>query len=92
MRKLQLIACKSNIALATEISERLKVPLTPVEDKYFADGEIYIRIKNKVRGDDVFIIQSIVAPANDRLMELLIMIDALRRASVGRINLICPYL
>ena len=92
MKKIQLIACKSNVALATEISELLKVPLTPVEDKYFADGEIYVRIKNKVRGDDIFIIQSIVAPANDRLMEMLIMIDALKRSSAGRINLICPYL
>jgi len=92
MKKLQLIACKSNLALATEISSLLKIPLTPVEDKYFADGEIYVRIKNKVRGDDVFIIQSVVAPANDRLMEMLIMVDALRRASAGRINLICPYM
>jgi len=92
MRKLQLIACKSNMALATEISQILKVPLTSVEDKYFADGEIYIRIKDKVRGNDVFIIQSLSAPANDRLMEMLIMIDAARRASAGRINLICPYL
>lgn len=92
MKKIQLIACKSNVALATEIADLLKTPLSPVEDKYFADGEIYIRIKNKVRGDDVYIIQSIVAPANDRLMELLIMVDALKRASVGRITLICPYL
>ena len=51
-----------------------------------------MRIKNKVRGDDIFIIQSIVAPANDRLMEMLIMVDALKRSSAGRINLICPYL
>jgi ribose-phosphate pyrophosphokinase len=70
----------------------LKVPLTPIEDKRFADGEIYIRIKEKVRGNDVYIIQSLCAPANDGLMETLIMVDALRRASAGRINLICPYL
>ena len=92
MKKIQLIACKSNVALATEISDLLKLPLTPVDDKYFSDGEIYVRIKNKVRGDDIFIIQSIVAPANDRLMEMLIMVDALKRSSAGRINLICPYL
>ncbi len=92
MRKLQLIACKSNEVLADEISKILKIPLTSVDDKYFADGEIYVRIKNQVRGNDVFIIQSLSAPANDRLMELLIMVDALRRASAGRINLICPYL
>lgn len=78
--------------LAMEISKLLDTPLTEVEDKYFADGEIYIKIKKKVRGDDIFIIQSVVAPANDRLMELLIMVDALRRASAGRINLICPYI
>lgn len=92
MKKLQLIACKNNDDLAQEISKLLKIPLTPVEDKYFANGEIYVRIKEKVRGNDVFIIQSLAAPANDRLMELLIMIDALKRSSVGRINLICPQL
>lgn len=92
MKRIQLIACKSNVALATEIANLLKLPLAPVENKYFADGEIYIRIGKKVRGDDVFVIQSVVTPANDRFMELLIMVDALRRASAGRINLICPYL
>jgi ribose-phosphate pyrophosphokinase len=92
MKKIQLIAGKSNLALAEEISKLLKIPLTPIEDNYFADGEIYIRIKEKVRGDDVFIIQSMSAPANDRLMETLIMVDALRRASAGRINLIAPYM
>jgi ribose-phosphate pyrophosphokinase len=92
MKKIQLIACRSNTALADEISRLLKIPLTPIEDKCFANGEIYIRIKNKVRGEDIYIIQSIVSPANDRLMELLIMIDALRRASAGRINLICPFI
>jgi len=92
MAKMQLIACKSNEELATEISKLLKIPLTQVEDKCFANGEIYVRIKDKVRGNDVFIIQSLSFPANDRLMELLIMVDALRRSSAGRINLICPHL
>ena len=92
MRKLQLIAGKSNPELAEEISKKLKVPLTPVEDKYFANGEIYVRIKEKVRGNDVYIIQSMDAPVNDRLMETLILVDALKRASAGRINLICPQL
>jgi ribose-phosphate pyrophosphokinase len=92
MKNIQLIAGKSHPELAEEISNLLKIPLTPVENKYFADGEIYIRIKEKVRGNDVYIIQSMCAPANDRLMETLIMVDALRRASAGRINLICPYL
>ncbi len=92
MRKLQLIAGKSNLELAQEISKKLKVPLTPVEDKFFANGEIYVRIKEKVRGNDVYIIQSMDAPVNDRLMETLILVDALKRASAGRINLICPQL
>lgn len=92
MKNIQLITGKSHPELAEEISRLLKIPLTPVESKYFADGEIYIRIKEKVRGNDVYIIQSMCAPANDRLMETLILIDALRRASAGRINLICPYL
>lgn len=92
MSKLQLISGSSSTELAEKISIRLKMPLTTIEDKRFADGEIYIRIKGKVRGDDVFVIQSLGSPANDNLMELLIIIDALKRASVGRINLICPYL
>jgi ribose-phosphate pyrophosphokinase len=78
--------------MAAVISKKLRIPLTPIEDKRFADGEIYVRIKEKVRGNDVYIIQSLCAPANDGLMETLIMVDALRRASAGRINLICPYL
>ncbi len=92
MSRLQLIAGSSSQELAKKISELMKIPLTPIEDKRFANGEIYIRIKGKVRGDDVYIIQSLVAPANDNLMELLIIIDALKRSSVGRINLICPNL
>jgi len=92
MGKLQLIACKSNDVLAAEISRLLKVPLTSVEDKTFANGEIYIKIKEKVRGNDVYVIQTFGSQINDRLMELLIIIDALKRSSAGRINLICPSL
>lgn len=92
MTKLQLISCRGNLPLSQKISKHLKVPLTPVLIKSFADGEIYIRIMEKVRNDDVFIIQSLSSPANDNLMELLIMIDALKRASAGRINVVCPYL
>lgn len=92
MKKLQLISGSTGRELAEVISKKLRVPLTRIEDKHFADGEIYIRIKDKVRGNDVYIIQSLCAPANDSLMETLIMVDALRRASAGRINLICPYL
>ncbi len=92
MNRIQLISGRSHIALAEKVSRILKTPLTPVDNKCFADGEIYLRIKKKVRGNDVFVIQSLGAPANENLMELLIMIDALKRASAGRINLICPYL
>jgi ribose-phosphate pyrophosphokinase len=92
MRKIQLIAGRSHPELAEEVSRRLKIPLTPVEDKYFANGEIYVRIKEKVRGNDIYLIQSMSANINDQLMETLIMVDALRRASAGRINLICPNL
>jgi ribose-phosphate pyrophosphokinase len=92
MNKIQIIAGTSHPKLAHKISKLLDVPLTPVEIKNFADGEIYVRIGKKVRGDDVYIIQSLVAPVNDNLMQLLILIDALKRASAKRINLICPYM
>jgi ribose-phosphate pyrophosphokinase len=92
MKNLQLITGQSHLALSEAISKILKVPLTKVEDKYFANGEIYVRIKEKVRGNDVYIIQSFGTEINDRLMEMLILIDALKRSSAGRINLICPNL
>lgn len=91
MNNIQLIAGQSHPLLAKKISELLGVPLTPTVIKNFADGEIYVRVGKGVRGDDIFIIQSLAQPANDNLMELLIMIDALKRSSAGRINLICPY-
>ena len=92
MVRLRLIAGSASQELATKISVLLKIPLTPIDVKRFANGEIYIRVKSSVRGDDVYIIQSLSGPVNDNLMELLILIDALKRASVGRINLICPML
>ena len=92
MNKMQLICGRASGELGEKLSKLLKVPLTPVEIKNFANGEIYVRVERKVRGDDVFVIQTLGAPANDNLMELLILVDALRRASAGRINLICPML
>jgi len=92
MGKIQLIGGRSHPVLARKISKLLKIPLTPITIEVFADSETYVRIKEKVRGDDAFLIQSLSAPVNEHLMELLITIDALRRASVGRINVICPYL
>ncbi|MFH1601498.1 MAG: ribose-phosphate pyrophosphokinase [Candidatus Shapirobacteria bacterium] len=92
MGKIQIISGSAHPRLARQICSYLKIKLTPVQIEHFADGEIYVKIKNKVRGDDVFIIQSMAPPINDHLMELLIMIDALKRASADRINVVCPYL
>lgn len=90
--RIQLIAGRSHPKLARKISRLLDISLTPVEIKNFANGEIYVRIDRKVRGDDVFIIQSVGEPVNENLMELLILTDAAKRASAGRINLVCPFL
>lgn len=92
MAKLQLVAGRAHPELAKNISKFLGIPLTPTKIKNFADGEIYAKIQEKVRGDDVFVIQSVIPPINEHLMELLILIDALKRASAGRINVIAPYL
>ena len=92
MGKIQLISGRAHPLLARKIAKLTKIPLTPIEIKTFADGEHYVRIKKKVRGEDVFVIQSVCPPVNENLMELLIIIDALKRASAGRINVICPYL
>lgn len=88
---LKLISGTSNSQLSKEVSEYLKVPLTPVEIKKFSDGEIYVRILESVRGSDVFIIQPTNADANQNLMELLIMVDALKRASPLSITAVIPY-
>ncbi len=92
MAKLQLVAGRAHPQLAKKISKFLRVSLTPTKIEPFADGEIYVKILEKVRGDDIFIIQPTHPPVNKHLMELLIMIDALKRASAGRINVISPYL
>jgi len=92
MSKIQLISGSSHPLLAKTIAQGLDLKLTPIKIKRFIDGEIYVRIKKRVRGDDLYLIQSLSPPVNDNLMELLIIIDAARRASAGRINLICPYL
>jgi len=92
MTKMQLISCRGNLPLAEKISKYLKIPLTPVKVESFANGEIYIRIERKVRNDDIFVIQSFTSSVNDDFMELLIIIDALKRASAGKINVICPNL
>jgi ribose-phosphate pyrophosphokinase len=89
--KLRLISGTTNIPLAEGISMHLGIPLTKRIIKRFVDQEIYVQISENVRGDDIFVIQSISNPVNDSLMELLILIDALKRASAGRITTVITY-
>lgn len=86
-----LISGNSNIPLAQEISALLGIALAERTIKKFSDGETSVSIAESVRGKDVFIIQSTSAPVNDNLMEMLILMDALRRASASRINVVVPY-
>ncbi|MCE3255045.1 MAG: phosphoribosylpyrophosphate synthetase [Rickettsiaceae bacterium] len=88
---MKLLAGNSNLALAQEISKYLGSPLVNAEIKRFADNEVFVEIKENVRGEDIFVIQSTSFPANDNILELLIMIDALRRASARRITAVIPY-
>lgn len=89
--KLRIFSLNSNEALAREISRILNVPLGESSVKRFSDGEIQINIEESVRGCEVYLIQSTSEPANEHLMELLIMIDAMKRASAQTINVIIPY-
>jgi ribose-phosphate pyrophosphokinase len=88
---IKLVAGNSNPALAQEIANWLHLPPTKAVVRRFADMEIFVEIQENVRGSDVFIIQSTSFPANDHLMELLIITDALRRASARRITAVVPY-
>ncbi len=88
---MKLLAASSNRTLAQAIADHLDTPLAQGEFKRFKDNEIFVEIQENVRGEDVFIIQSTSFPANDNLMELLIGIDALRRASARRITAVIPY-
>ncbi|MEE9434448.1 MAG: ribose-phosphate pyrophosphokinase [Sphingorhabdus sp.] len=88
---MKLIAGNSNLPLARAIAAYLDMPLTDASVRRFADHEIFIEIHENVRGEDMFVIQPTNHPANDNLMELLIMIDALRRASAKRITAVMPY-
>ncbi len=90
-RPMILLSGTSNIPLAERVSEYLGVPLCPRQIFRFADGEIGIRIENSVRGAEVFVIQSTSPPVNENLMELLIIIDALKRASAAEISVVIPY-
>ena len=89
--EIELFAGNSNKPLAEAIAKELKTVLSDIEVGTFSDGEISVHLCETVRGKDVFLIQSTCAPVNNNLMELLIMIDAARRASAGRITAVIPY-
>jgi ribose-phosphate pyrophosphokinase len=89
--KLKIFAGNSNPPLAEEISQYLEVPLGRAVVETFSDGESKVEIKENVRGADVFVLQSTSAPGNDNLMELLLMLDAFKRASAKRITAVIPY-
>ena len=88
---MKLVTGNSNLKLANGISKYVGLELSNCDVKRFADNEIFVEMKENVRGEDVFVIQSTSYPANDNLMELLIIIDTLRRASAKRITAVVPY-
>ncbi len=90
-KDIRIFAANSNKTVATAIAKALGLPLGNSEVKTFSDGEISVNIKESVRGSDVFVVQSTSYPVNDNLMELLIMIDAFKRASAGCITAVIPY-
>jgi len=89
--ELKLLAGSANPELASRISRELGVPLTDTRLRRFADGEINVKIEDSMRGHDVFVIQPTCPPVNEHLMELFIILDALRRASAGRVTAVIPY-
>ena len=89
--KIKIISGNSNIELANKIANIVGIPLSKAEVTTFSDGEIAVNIQESVRGADVFIIQSTCEPVNNHLMEMLILIDACKRASAGRITAVMPY-
>ncbi len=89
--RIKLVAGNSNKPLADAISTHLGVPVTKAICRRFADMEVFVEVQENVRGEDVFVLQSTSFPANDNLMELLILIDALKRSSARRITAVIPY-
>jgi ribose-phosphate pyrophosphokinase len=89
--RLKLFSGSANVELSEEVAQYLGVDLGPMVRKSFADGELYIQIQESIRGCDVYLIQPTCQPVNDHLMELLIMIDACRRASARQITAVIPY-
>ncbi len=90
-KKVKIFSLSSNVELATEICDAVGIPLSDCKVSHFADGEINVQINETVRGHHVFVVQPTSAPVNDHLMEVLIMCDALKRASAKTINLVIPY-
>ena len=88
---MKIVSCNSNRPLAEAIAAALDLELTQASVRRFADMEIFVEINDNVRGEDVFVVQSTSFPANDHLMELLIALDALRRASARRVTAVMPY-
>ncbi len=91
IRRLRLISGTSNPSLAGEIADYIGITNVPLVSKRFADGELYIQIQESIRGCDVFLIQPTCAPVNDSLLELMIMVDACKRASARQITAVIPY-
>ncbi|HLG27666.1 MAG TPA: ribose-phosphate pyrophosphokinase, partial [Paenisporosarcina sp.] len=89
--KLKIFSLNSNESLAREIAEEVGLPLGKISVNRFSDGEVQINIEESIRGCDVFIIQSTSSPVNENLMELLIMVDAVKRASARTVNVVLPY-
>jgi ribose-phosphate pyrophosphokinase len=89
--QIQLVPGNSNRPLAESIAQALEIPLTKSVVKRFADMEVFVELHDNVRGEDVYVLQSTSFPANDNLMELLILVDALKRASARRITAVMPY-
>lgn len=90
-RDLKVFTCNANRPLAEKIAQHLKIKLGDIKVEHFADGEVNVQILESVRGADCYIIQPTCTPVNENLMELLIAIDAMRRASAGRITAVVPY-
>jgi ribose-phosphate pyrophosphokinase len=88
---MKILSCNSNRPLAEAIAEYLELPVTAATVRRFSDMEVFVEIQENVRGEDVFVVQSTSFPANDNLMELLVMIDALKRSSARRITAVIPY-
>ena len=88
---MKIITGTSNIPLAKEVADYINIPLANAAIKLFADDEVFVEIKENIRGEDVFVICSTSYPANDNLVELLVTIDALKRASAKRITAVMPY-